>query len=79
MKLEDTRMPDHSSSTDSPPGVEQVYTREAAARILKLCGSTVGKLVKSGRLRAVQAGFGGVRMHVRIPASAIAEFLAQGK
>ncbi len=72
-------MTDLSSRTDGPAAIEQVYTREVAAEILGICPSTVGKLVKCGRLRAVQAGFGNLRQHIRIPASALAEFLAQGK
>ncbi len=54
----------------------EVYTREEAARLLGVSAATVGKLVRSGRLRAVQAGFGKLRSHIRIPASAIHEFLA---
>ena len=59
--------------------IEQVYSRAEAAGLLNVSPNTVGKLVRSGRLRAVHAGFGTVRQHIRIPASAIEEFLATGK
>ena len=59
--------------------IEHVFSREEAARQLNVSPNTIGKLVRSGRLRAVHAGFGMVRQHIRIPASAIQEFLTNGK
>jgi excisionase family DNA binding protein len=53
------------------------YRRSEVAQILKMSASQVSKLIRKGRLRAVQTGFGKVRQHVRITSEALEEFLRQ--
>jgi len=55
------------------------YKRNEVAQILKLSPSQVSKLIRTGRLRAVQTGFGKARQHVRITVEALEEFLRQSK
>lgn len=53
------------------------YSMSEVANLLGMSRSQVGKLVRSGRLRAVNTGFGRIRKHCRVSHEALVEFLTQ--
>lgn len=63
-----------------PPTTEQsgadLYSRGELAVFLRISPSQVSKLIRKGRLKAVQTGFGTVRQHVRVTRQALEAFLA---
>jgi len=75
MKLTDTKMNKKETGTDGMMTVDEAI----ASGALPFCGKTVLRLIRSGRLKAVNVGAGKVKARWRVRLDDVREFMRSQK